>query len=305
MFRTVVVGYDGSAQANDALALAQQLRDCDGGRLLVTAVVPLAGGVLLTSPDAHVQNLRDQAVLELAHGAERLLPDTPHELVAVGEPSPALGLRRVAEEHGADLIVLGSTHRRRASVLAGRSTVQRLMHGAPCPVAVAAPGQEQRFASKPRLCVAYDASPEARAALDAAYRIAAHRRGSVEVLRVREEVVSPYAVTPGAIAAENRRAEEHRAQADLDEALGRSPDEVVAVGRLLRGGPIEAILGAAQEADLLVAGSRGYGPLHRVLAGSTSIGLLTDGHVPILVTPRVPGGRDAAAVDRRAGARVA
>ena len=287
MYRNIVVGYDGSAQADDALALAQRLRDPDGGRLIITAVAPLASGVLLSSPDAHVQNLRDEALLELQHAATKLRPDTPHELVPVGETSPARGLHRVAQEHDADLIVLGSTHRRRASVLAGRATVQRLMHGAPCAVAVAAPGQEWRFSAKPRLCVAYDASPEARAALDAAYRIARQLDGSVEVLRVRDALLPAFALTPAAASVPDDESSRRQAQAEVDEAAGRSPSEVVAFGRVLDGGAISALLAAAQEADLLVTGSRAYGPLHRVLAGSTSIGLLTDGHVPVLVTPRL------------------
>lgn len=43
---------------------------------------------------------------------------------------------------------------------------------------------------------------------------------------------------------------------------------------------------AAADADLLVVGSRGYGPLRRVLLGSTSAGLVRSARCPVLVYPR-------------------
>jgi nucleotide-binding universal stress UspA family protein len=90
-FRTVVVGCDGSPQADDAVALALQLMDRRRGRLVLTHV--------------------------------------------------ARGLNEVAETEHADLIVLGSTHFGAIGRLGNRTIVQRLLHGAPCAVAVAAPGQ--------------------------------------------------------------------------------------------------------------------------------------------------------------------
>jgi nucleotide-binding universal stress UspA family protein len=38
--------------------------------------------------------------------------------------------------------------------------------------------------------------------------------------------------------------------------------------------------------DLLVCGSRGYGPVRRVLLGTVSAALLRQASVPVLVTPR-------------------
>jgi nucleotide-binding universal stress UspA family protein len=71
----------------------------------------------------------------------------------------------------------------------------------------------------------------------------------------------------------------------------RAPEGVVVDRRVLYGPSAHSILDAALEGgcDLLVAGSRAYGPLRRVLAGSVSSHLLTDGRVPVLVTPRGTG----------------
>ena len=75
--------------------------------------------------------------------------------------------------------------------------------------------------------------------------------------------------------------------ADLDDA-----SDAVASGApttLLLDGPAAATLIAqSAELDLLVAGSRGYGPVRRVLVGSVSRALVREASCPIVVVPR-PG----------------
>jgi nucleotide-binding universal stress UspA family protein len=61
--------------------------------------------------------------------------------------------------------------------------------------------------------------------------------------------------------------------------------------RALHGPPGFALAAAsASGVDLLVAGSRGYGPLHAVVAGSVSRHLAHHAACPVLVVPR--GARD-------------
>ena len=56
----------------------------------------------------------------------------------------------------------------------------------------------------------------------------------------------------------------------------------------LRGNSGQIVLAdqADQGIDLLVAGSRGYGPLRRVFAGSVSIALMRSAPCPVMVVPR-------------------
>jgi nucleotide-binding universal stress UspA family protein len=76
-------------------------------------------------------------------------------------------------------------------------------------------------------------------------------------------------------------------QGELDEA-----SDLLASGAattLLLDGPAAAMLSAQSgELDLLVTGSRGYGPVRRVLVGSVSRALVREGSCPIVVVPR-PG----------------
>ena len=163
-------------------------------------------------------------------------------------------------------------------------TIQRLLHGAPCAVAVAAPDQGSRFASSPRIGVAYDASPEADYALETAYGIAAATSASVLVCTVLEPIV----VIEGYVGAVDDAEIERNLRASLEAAAARAPEGTPVEHRLLRGSPPYAMLrDEFAGADLIVTGSRGYGPLHRALAGSTSAPLLKDARTSVLVTPRV------------------
>jgi nucleotide-binding universal stress UspA family protein len=289
VYRSILVGCDGSEEQADALALAQQLRDPDGGRLLLANVIPLMGA--LTGPGLvleYGQWLAERADETLAGAAAQVDPGVPHEPHTLASPSAAAGLNDLAEELEADLIVLGRTERGMAADLAGRMTIQRLLHGAPCAVAVAAPDQASRFGASPRLCVAYDGSPEADFALQTAYGIAAATSASVLVCTVFEPIV---AVAGFAGVIDDEEIERHL-RAALDAAAARAPAGTPVEPRLLRGSPPYAILRDAMAgADLIVTGSRGYGPLHRALAGSTSALLLKDARTSVLVTPRVVAAR--------------
>jgi nucleotide-binding universal stress UspA family protein len=75
----------------------------------------------------------------------------------------------------------------------------------------------------------------------------------------------------------------------LDEAAGEAPAGVNPRTLLLRGVPGGVIPAACDGiVDLLVAGSRGYGPMQRALLGSVSEALADGATQPVLVLPRLP-----------------
>ena len=96
-----------------------------------------------------------------------------------------------------------------------------------------------------------------------------------------------YATATDAEAAGNR----HRVHAQelLDAAADSAPEGVNPRTLLLYGSP-GAVIAAACEGiiDLLVTGSRGYGPLQRALLGSVSEALTNGASYPVLVLPRDP-----------------
>jgi nucleotide-binding universal stress UspA family protein len=57
-------------------------------------------------------------------------------------------------------------------------------------------------------------------------------------------------------------------------------------GRVALGTPASELLAFGDELDLLVVGSRGHGPLRRLILGSTSLELTREARCPLLIMPR-------------------
>ena len=77
------------------------------------------------------------------------------------------------------------------------------------------------------------------------------------------------------------------------------PDGIEVEATLITGDPVEALVNVAEApGTLLVVGSRGYGPLRRVLLGSVSTQLVRSAPCPLIVTPR--GTHEAAGTARNA-----
>jgi nucleotide-binding universal stress UspA family protein len=56
--------------------------------------------------------------------------------------------------------------------------------------------------------------------------------------------------------------------------------------RVLAGDPVRCLVDASSELDLLVVGSRHYGPLRSVLMGSVSAPLVEHAQCPVVIVPR-------------------
>jgi nucleotide-binding universal stress UspA family protein len=86
-------------------------------------------------------------------------------------------------------------------------------------------------------------------------------------------------------------ATEHARRA-LEEACGRVPGAIATEERLRRDEPGLALVEESAELDLLLLGSRGYGPLGRTFLGSVSTYVTRKAACPAIVTPRglEPGG---------------
>jgi nucleotide-binding universal stress UspA family protein len=79
---------------------------------------------------------------------------------------------------------------------------------------------------------------------------------------------------------------EEKARKDLDEAVSRLPSELETEAVFLTGDPAHELAGQTGTLDLLITGSRGYGPLRAVLAGGVTGPVLRDAACPVVVLPR-------------------
>jgi len=75
----------------------------------------------------------------------------------------------------------------------------------------------------------------------------------------------------------------------LDLGLDRVPEGLTVEDRLINGEAAEAIVEASQGLDLLLLGSRGYGPVRRTLLGSVATAVTNSAECPVLVVPRAAG----------------
>jgi nucleotide-binding universal stress UspA family protein len=305
MSGAVVIGFDGSDSGQDALALGLLLARATRDRPIVTTVYPgeYESGMGRTDAE-YVAHMREQAEEVLARARRVVGDDQDVQYRAVGSSSAAHGLDELAEAEGATAIVIGSTRQAPLRRLFVGSTGERLLHGAGCPVAVAPRGlHERRWTTIGTIGCAFVDTPDGQAALagaaDLAQRIPARLRVFSVVGRMAE--FSPLAKTDS----ERAFTEEMRSsyRASLDRALGALPDRLEATGELREGDPVE-VLAALDErdTDLLVCGSRGYGPVRRVLLGGVASRLVRRAASPVLVVPR--GAGDALADRQEASAAV-
>jgi nucleotide-binding universal stress UspA family protein len=222
--------------------------------------------------------------------AERIVERDGGELklVHVEKGSAWDALQALAEKGEADLIVLGSTHHAAFGSVAPGSVAEHLLHGARCRLVIAPKGYAQLDHSQDRLrvvAVGYDGMAESQAALDEAATLARKFGASMRVIGVMTPVPAIGAAAAAQSAAEagpDFQTRLHRAVAELEPELRALP--VIA-----KGDPVEKLLDAAEMGvDLLVLGSRGFGPVMRLLIGSVSSRVIRGAPCPVMVVPR-PG----------------
>ena len=271
---TVVAGYDGTEGGRDAIVLAARLAGTSGGRLIVVHVIP-----------ALHAGLRDEAAAEIA----ALEPDA--EAAVVAAPSPAAGLRRLAERERADLIVVGSTGRSRVGRVLLGSTGRQLLHGSPCAVAAAPRAYAQGPQGVRVIGAGFDMSPESRVAVRCAAALADLQGARLAIVAVVPRAARHFAdASAGGEFAGPAASPRARLQAALEHERKMLPARVHAEGRLLEGNPADELIAEADGGiDLLFLGSRGYGALGRVIAGSVAASVLDAAPCPVVVVPRRVG----------------
>jgi nucleotide-binding universal stress UspA family protein len=265
MFENVLVGVDGRPYGRDAIALASRLKDPEA-RLTLAFV---HSGSL-------AEDLEDSSkLLE----QERVATAVEADLVSVLAASPGRGLHEQVEKQDADLLVVGScSHSSFGRAMLGDDT-RAALNGAACAVAIASHGFAQRTESIARVGVAYNGSPESETALAVARQLAAATGASVHAL----EVVSLPSVAYAGIVAP---AIGDTIDALLQEASARMQQLSGVEGRAAYGLTGEELAAFSDEVDLLVVGSRSYGPAKRLVLGSTSNYLERHARCSLLVLPR-------------------
>ena len=138
------------------------------------------------------------------------------------------------------------------------------------------------------IIVGVDGSGDSQRALEWAMKEAAIRHTPLIVLTVHQAIAGYWggmAVYPD----DPAQTEQARtaAQAETDKVLagldGPRPESVTV--KAMHGYPVEELINAGQDADMIVLGSRGAGGFTRLLLGSTAGQVVQHAHCPVLIVP--------------------
>ena len=143
MFQTIVVGTDGSETAGEAVREAIELAKAVGGSIeLVSAFEPVPGQRLREEARQVPEDLqwmvnpREDVEATLRAAAERVQEAGVTVNTYAREGDPADAILDVAEERGADLIVVGNKGMTGAKRFLLGSVPNKVSHHAPCSVLI-------------------------------------------------------------------------------------------------------------------------------------------------------------------------
>jgi nucleotide-binding universal stress UspA family protein len=266
----ILVGVEGDREGRDAVALGVTLARVFGAKLVLAGIYKTALGPASYGYELASRKETEQRLERVAAG---LPDDVRHETRTAVAMSVVQGLHELAEHTGAGLLVIGPTrHNRLVRVLSGDLTTA-LFQAAPCAVAIAPEGAAESLPDDaPRtIGVAYVPTLEGTDALATGAELARRAGGRLRILHAGPADAVEEALLEGA----------RLAVADAGDA-GFAVETVLLDGLE----PAELLRTAAEDLDLLVMGSRGYGPALRTLLGSVTAAVVHTCPCPVLVVPR-------------------
>ncbi|MFI4990200.1 MAG: universal stress protein [Solirubrobacterales bacterium] len=280
MFERILFGYAGDRAGRDAAVLAERLARLCAGKLSVA--FPYHPMLATVPGEVSEQRVRDE--LHSLLGDSPMLADARYHWANSSWPIRAL--QELADWEGADLIVFGAApvrlERRHVSVM------ERMVHGAPCAVALAPAGYADSAAHELRsIGVGFADTEEGRAAVELAHELAVRASARLQLIAgagLSPELLSYAAGSPALPAAEAEIYDQTKAAAErvAGELLPGEGCEV----DVRRGDACRLLLEAGERLDLLVLGSRAYGPIRHALLGGVSAAVMRGAQCPVLVVPR-------------------
>ena len=285
----IAVGVDGFREGEDAAALGKALAEVTGADLLLVTVH--SEPLILPPVGVNWTSLRQEAQ-EMLHKARTALAPGARTAVETDVSVPR-ALHRVVIRERRDLLVMGSSRGApEGRVRIGKRTRQ-LLCNFECPLAIAPRGYRAKAKTGfSRIGVGYDGGEESQAALALAATVAAGAGAELDICAVVDDRTPPLNRGRFVHGSSDRSHWEDAVQAEIERR--RSEAEAAAVANraargkveIRRGRPADALLELSTEVDLLVIGSRRWGPVARLLLGTTGEALLHDAVCPVLVVPR-------------------
>ena len=275
----VVVGYDGSTGGVQALEWAAGEARARGLSLTVLHVWDVYVGGPIAMPVVDLRGVAEENLNNGVAHVREVAPDlSVRGVLARGQAAAKL----IEAGRGADMIVLGPRGLGGFAGLVLGSVGAQVAAHAPCPVVIVrgelVPPPEQVHG---HVVVGVDGSPASREALALAFTEAGAHGWDVHAVIAWEAV--PERVNPPLVdEAGMREAAQARLARMMIPARELHPD-VKVQSDIVTGQPREVLMSAAEEARLLVVGSRGLGGFRGLLLGSVSHALVHHAPCPVAV----------------------
>ena len=283
----VLIALDPTGSVAEAEQLGVVLARASGAGIVLGTVFPEIHMRSYVHSRSYHTRLRQEAEGFLAGRAEALrsrASDVVVQTRTTGAASAAHGLHRLARELEASLVVLGPSRRHGRGLTIPGPMGSRFVHGAPCPVAVAPANRPIKALA--RIGAAFVESDDGRHALRVAASLAGRAGAALRVIAVTPPLPWMDLTEPEFDGTSLQEAYEGHVAYTLETAVDDLPATLAVNPEMVSGDPVETLVAASRELDLLVCGSRGRGPVGEVVLGSVSHALLEAARCPLLVVPR-------------------
>jgi nucleotide-binding universal stress UspA family protein len=290
---TIIAGFSSSRQGSAPLNLAAQMAHTTGEKVIAAVIVERALPIGVDPVEDEYRGfIAAQASTSLERVVEQVRRDLDISTTVHPSSSISHGLMELVDQHGAHLVVVGSS----SSGLLGRITLgsvtERLVHTSKVPVALAPRGYPASPVPVQRLTAAYGGAADAVGLIAASAELAT--RWKVQ-LRIASFTVQPLPIFGGSV---DRSAEDlvvrqwtsrtvDAAVEQLNAARATIPipdvDVVTGVGAEWR----DAVENIAWETgDVLLLGSGAAGPMAQVFLGTAASKILRHAPVPVMIMPK-------------------
>jgi len=280
----IVVGFDDSDEGRDALELARVLCEVRGARCIVATVIEWGP----VSVRRSISDSEESEAEPLFKQARKALSGLEVETRIVGTRSPGRILAEFAEREGASTLVVGAPHHRSS---AGRavlgSVAEHLLHHSPCEVAIAPRGYGDTSLSHfgfDQVSVGFDGTEESKHALRHAEDLAEAAGATIQILVVKDPLITDTEAEAEAHAGEPGTGEEILQQGLASVRDSLKPQGTMVEPRVRETVPrVAAALAEACDGNILVCGSR---PIrNRILLASLTKRVIEMSVHPVLVVP--------------------
>lgn len=287
---TIVVGVDGSPSAMNAAVWAarEAARRGDGVRLLYVYTVPTGLDPVFAESGPKVrEGVQQQAQTALDATRTQVEQEVPGVEVEAQSLEGQAAHVLANESRGARIVVVGSRGLGGFTGMLVGSVAVSLSAHAHCPVVVVrGPRHDDPPPTDGPVVVGVDASEQTATALAYACDAAEQREVPLVAVHTWNDVISaegPYAYPFPTDLTELEKAGRTLLEDTLAPWRDRYPElevrEVLEPGR-----PVRTLLAQAEDAQLVVVGTRGHGGFTGMLLGSTSQALVIHAPCPVVVT---------------------